>query len=124
MPNLAFRRASNGRPAPVPRAMAALEVLDGDPLFGAHGLDVVRVHGDGRGLLRHLHWVRRSRWPTSSSSRSGELSTNDLIHDVMTQEYLPHGSFRYNEQCLMVRFPDGGRELDLQYRVTTRPIPS
>ena len=44
------------------------------------------------------------------------VSTNDLLQDIVVQEYPCHGRFRYNEAALRVRFPDGGRELDLRYR--------
>ncbi len=68
------------------------------------------------GLLRHLHWGGRVRAADMIVEPLWELSTNDLTGDIVTQEYPCHGRFRYNEAALRVRFPDGGRELDLRYR--------
>lgn len=106
--------------------MTAVEVLDGDHhLFGVHTTSMSYVFTvTAEGLLRHLHWGAPIALADVIIEPIWALSTNDLIHDVMPQEYPPHGRFRYNEQCLMVRFPDGGRELDLQYQGTTRPIPN
>ena len=98
--------------------MTAVEVLDGDHhLFGVHTTSMSYVFTvTAEGLLRHLHWGAPIALADVIIEPIWALSTNDLIHDVMPQEYPPHGRFRYNEQCLMVRFPDGGRELDLQYQ--------
>ena len=86
--------------------MTAVEVLDGDHhLFGVHDVDVVRVHGDCRRAASPLALGAPIALADVIIEPIWALSTNDRIHDVMPQEYPPHGRFRYNEQCLMVRFP-------------------
>lgn len=67
------------------------------------------------GLLRHLHWGGPIALDDVIVEPLWELSTNDLIQDIVPQEYPAHGRFRYSEACLRVCFPDGGRELDLRY---------
>ena len=67
------------------------------------------------GLLRHLHWGGPIALDDVIVEPLWELSTNDLIQDIVPQEYPAHGRCRYSEACLRVCFPDGGRELDLRY---------
>lgn len=67
------------------------------------------------GLLRHLHWGGRLDLADMIVEPLWDLSTNDLMADVLPQEYPVHGRFRYSETCLTARFGDGGRELDLRY---------
>ena len=107
--------------------MAAVEVLDGDHhLFGVHTTSMSYVFTvTAEGLLRHLHWgapialadviIDRPIWA---------LSTNDLIHDVMPQEYPPARPLPLQRAVPHGEISDGGRELDLQYQGTTRPIPN
>jgi alpha-galactosidase len=68
-----------------------------------------------QGLVRHLHWGGRIDVADVIVEPLWELSTNDLIQDVTAQEYPAHGRFRYNEAALLLRFADGGREVDLRY---------
>ena len=97
--------------------MAAVEVIAGEqPLFALHTDATSYVFTvTETGLLRHLHWGAPIPASDVIVEPLWELSTNDLIQDITPQEYPPHGRFRYNEQCLMLRFPDGGREVDLGY---------
>lgn len=67
------------------------------------------------GLVRHLYWGAPIDVSEVIVEPLWELSTNDLIFDVTPQEYAAHGRFRYNETALQVRWPDGGRDLDLRY---------
>ncbi len=94
--------------------MTLIEV--GDQIFGLHTANTSYVFGvTGEGMLRHLHWGGPVSVADVIVEPLWELSTNDLIQDVTPQEYPAHGRFRYNEAALMVRFADGGRELDLRY---------
>ncbi len=93
-----------------------VEIREGDqPVFALHTERSSYVFCVDQGLLRHLHWGGRLDVADVIVEPLWELSTNDLIQDVVPQEYPAHGRFRYNEACLAVRFPDGGRELDLRY---------
>jgi alpha-galactosidase len=89
----------------------------GQPVFALHtnASSYVFTVTDA-GLVRHLHWGGRVAAGDVIVEPLWELSTNDLIQDITVQEYPPHGRFRYNEAALRVRFPDGGREVDLRYR--------
>lgn len=97
--------------------MPLIEVIESEQsLFALHTDHTSYVFAVAEtGLLRHLHWG--ARIPAADVIREPlwALSTNDLINDVTPQEYPPHGRFRYNEQCLRARFPDGGREVELAY---------
>ena len=98
--------------------MPVVEVSDGpSPVFALHTDATSYVFAVSEtGLLRHLHWGGRIDAADLIVEPLWELSTNDLIQDITPQEYPPHGRFRYNEQALVARFPDGGREVDLQYQ--------
>jgi alpha-galactosidase len=97
--------------------MNAVEVVGEDlPVFALHtrsGSYVFTVTDTG--LVRQLHWGGRISAADVIVEPLWALSTNDLIEDITAQEYPAHGGFRYNEQCLMVRWPDGGRETVLRY---------
>lgn len=94
--------------------MEALEL--GEKIFGLHTAHTSYVFSvTPEGMLRSLHWGGRISVEDVIIEPLWELSTNDLIQDVTPQEYPAHGRFRYNEATLMVRFADGGRELDLRY---------
>lgn len=97
--------------------MALVEVVQVPaPVFALHTRRTSYVFAvTETGLLRHLHWGGPVTAADVIAEPLWELSTNDLIQDITVQEYPPHGRFRYNEQALLVRFPDGGRELDLGY---------
>jgi alpha-galactosidase len=97
--------------------MPAVEVLAGaNPVFALHTESTSYAFTvSPEGLVRHLHWGGRIPAPDIIAEPLWAVSTNDLIHDITAQEYPPHGRFRYSEQSLMVRFADGGRELDLGY---------
>lgn len=91
-----------------------IEVRDGR--FGLHTRDSSYVFCIGEeGVLRHLHWGGRISLDDVIVEPLWALSTNDLIPDILPQEYPAHGRFRYSEAGLAVRFADGGRELDLRY---------
>ena len=96
----------------------SVEIIEGEhPLFVLHTASTAYafcVTPDG--LLRHLHWGGPVRANDMIVEPLWELSTNDLLQDIVVQEYPCHGRFRYNEAAVRVRFPDGGRELDLRYR--------
>ncbi len=95
----------------------SVEVSGGDrPVFALHTATSTYCFGVGDdGQLRHLHWGARIRADDVIVEPLWALSTNDLLEDVMAQEYPVHGGFRYNEDCLRVRWPDGGRESVLRY---------
>ncbi len=94
-----------------------IEVIDGpQPVFALHtGATSYAFTVTDAGLLRHLHWGGPIAAHDVIVEPLWELSTNDLIQDVVAQEYPPHGRFRYNEEALLLRFADGGREVDLRY---------
>jgi alpha-galactosidase len=67
---------------------------------------------DDQGLLRHLHWGPRIDRPADYDvPQKWDLSTNDMLSDIMPEEYPFHGQFRYKEQCLAVTFADRTREI-------------
>ncbi|TXH33191.1 MAG: alpha-galactosidase [Actinobacteria bacterium] len=96
----------------------SVEIIEGEqPLFVLHTASTAYAFCvTAEGLLRHLHWGGPVRADDMIVEPLWELSTNDLLQDIVVQEYPCHGRFRYNEAALRVRFPDGGRELDLRYR--------
>ena len=95
-----------------------VEMTPGDlPVFALHTETTSYAFTvTAEGLVRHLHWGGPVAAADMIVEPVWELSTNDLIQDIVVQEYPCHGRFRYNEAALRVRFPDGGRELDLRYR--------
>ncbi len=98
--------------------MAEVEVRDGErPVFALHTETTTYCFCvTDEGLLRHLHWGGRISLDDLIVEPIWALSTNDLIDDIVAQEYPAHGGFRYCEQCLMLRWPDGGRETVLRYQ--------
>lgn len=97
--------------------MTAVEIIGtANPVFGLHTDSTSYVFAvTDSGLLRHLHWGGPTPAADVMPPLLWQLSTNDLIEDITQQEYPAHGRFRYAEQALRVRFPDGSRELDLKY---------
>jgi len=98
--------------------MTAVEVTgDTLPVFALHTDNTSYVFTvTDTGLLRHLHWGGRIEAGDVIVELLWDVSTNDFLQDITPQEYPAHGRFRYNEEALMVRFPDGGREADLRYQ--------
>jgi alpha-galactosidase len=85
-------------------------------VFGLHTRTTSYVFTvTAEGLLRHVHWGGRIDIKDVIVEPLWELSTNDLIRDITPQEYPAFGRFRYNENALRLRWPDGGREVDLRY---------
>lgn len=70
---------------------------------------------DNSGLNRHLHWGAKCDPADFFIETFGDENSNHTMLDEYRQEYTVFGSTMYRECALKVRFPDGCRELDLQY---------
>ena len=70
---------------------------------------------DDGGLNRHLHWGAKCDPADFFIETFGDENSNHTMLDEYRQEYTVFGSTMYRECALKVRFPDGCRELDLQY---------
>lgn len=70
---------------------------------------------DDGGLNRHLHWGAKCDPKDFFAESFGDENSNHTMLDEYRQEYTVFGSTMYRECALKVRFPDGCRELDLQY---------
>lgn len=70
---------------------------------------------DNSGLNRHLHWGAKCDPADYFIETFGDENSNHTMLDEYRQEYTVFGSTMYRECALKVCFPDGCRELDLQY---------
>ena len=71
---------------------------------------------DDQGLVRHLYWGKKISSPEElEMPQLTEVSTNDPVYEITSEEFPVHGGLRYKESCLKAIFADGTRELVYQY---------
>ncbi len=70
---------------------------------------------DENSYSRHLHWGAKCDPADFFMQTFGDENSNHTMLDEYRQEYTVFGSTMYRACALKVRFPDGCREVELQY---------
>ena len=71
---------------------------------------------DNQGLVRHLYWGSRiNAMEDFEMPELAEVSTNDPVYEITTEEFTVYRGLRYKEHCLKVTFADGTRDVAYEY---------
>ncbi len=70
---------------------------------------------DKYGYNRHVHWGKKCALTDYKASDIWDENSNHTELDMAKQEYTPFGGTMYRESALKVKFPDGCREIELEF---------
>ena len=71
---------------------------------------------DSLGYNRHIHWGKKCREEDYFMHERGDENSNHSRLDGYMQEYTPFGGTMYRECSIKATFPDGCREIVLEYK--------